>query len=101
LATDPEPFRDASLANAFALPAAKRWIDKDIASQPAFREPTRRVGVFGTLRSPRLAQSERFIRVAKGLGVDESSGAFERVIEALLPTKLYPVKEPNSSMRSS
>lgn len=38
------------------------------------------------------AQSERFIRGAKALGVDESGEAFERAMDAILPKPPTPKK---------
>lgn len=40
------------------------------------------------------AQSERFIKAAKELGVDETGQAFERAIDALVPRK--PAKPKRS-----
>ena len=38
------------------------------------------------------AQSERFIKAAKELGVDETGQAFERAMDVLLPDKTKQVK---------
>lgn len=56
-------------------------------------------GVKGKKRKPiertNKAQSERFIKAAKALGVDETGQAFERALGVLLPDKAKPkTKKP-------
>ena len=58
-------------------------------------------GVKGKKRKRRTepnnkAQSERFIRAAKALGVDESGEAFERALDAVVPKAPPPRRTKRS-----